>query len=65
MNPAYISAAIDGAIALINLINKSREEARRAGTLTPEQDAEFDARLQASFLAPHWQVSGTKDGSST
>lgn len=57
MNPAIIGAAIDGLVKIIGVVQNLREQARRDKTLTREQDIEFDHKIQAAFLAPHWQLS--------
>jgi len=57
MNPALISVAVDGLVKLISVVQNLREQARKEKTLTREEDIEFDARIQAAFRSPHWQLS--------
>lgn len=40
-----------GAIGLFNLLRKN---ARQDKELTPEQDAEFDRKIERKFKEPHW-----------
>ena len=52
---AIISGAISLVEQLIPYIAKLRSAARQSRELTPQQDAEFDARLTALFDQPHWK----------
>ena len=50
---------INGLLPIISnavaLIQKIRETARQNSELTPEQDAELDARLEVIFRKAHWK----------
>ena len=46
-------AGIEGAVRLFNSI---RDAARQARVMTPEQDAEFDAKLAAMFASDAWKT---------
>lgn len=54
-----IIVLIGGAIGLveklIDYINKLREQARRTGELTPEEDAGFDTRIKDVTARAHWK----------
>jgi hypothetical protein len=63
MNPALIAVAVDGLVKLISVVQNLREQARKDKVLTREEDIEFDARIQAAFRAPHWQLSNLPDTS--
>jgi hypothetical protein len=56
MDPATILAAISGVTEVVKLINSARARARANGELTEEQDAEFDAKLEAAFKQDHWKL---------
>lgn len=53
-------ALITGIIGLIEPLGKFYrslvDQARQNAELTPEQEAEFQKRLDAAFASPHWQV---------
>ncbi len=52
-----IIGVLDGALTIINHVNYLRQQARERGELTPEQDAELDAKLAAMFQSAAWQPS--------
>jgi hypothetical protein len=56
MDPASIIALVTAATKLIELAVKARDRARATGEMTPEQDAEFDAALEATFKQDHWKL---------
>jgi hypothetical protein len=56
MDPASIIALVTAATKLLELAVKARERARATGEMTPEQDAEFDAALEATFKQDHWKL---------
>jgi len=52
--PLLIAAGISLLEQLIPYIEKLRASGRQSGELTPEQDAEFDARIKAVTSQRHW-----------
>ncbi len=57
MDPATITAAVLGAIQLVNAGMKIMEERRRNRELTPEEEAAWDAAKAQAYASPHWQPS--------
>jgi len=57
MNPQLIQLMLSGLVTVVDLIVKLRAEAVRTNVMTPEQDKEFDQKLQELFKEPHWQRS--------
>lgn len=49
--PGIISAIKE----LVTLANRIRAAARQTGELTPEQDAAYQAELDAMFAQDHWK----------
>jgi hypothetical protein len=47
--------ALGAVEAAVNLFNKLRATARQNAELTPEQEAELDARIKAATAAEHWR----------
>jgi len=44
--------AIKAAVAVFNTI---REQARKTGELTPEEDAAYEVKLAETFAQEHWR----------
>ena len=58
MNTAAIFAAITALQKLMEFIEKEREVLKRRKELTPEREAELDARIREAIQhAPHWRPS--------
>lgn len=58
MDPATVIALASLAAEAVKLAIAARERARQSAEWTPEQDREFDARMDAAFGSPHWRPSG-------
>ena len=56
MDAASIIALITAATKLLELAAKAPDRARATGEMTPEQDAEFDAVMEAAFKQDHWKL---------
>lgn len=53
-------AILDGALTVTDKILAYLNEKRMRGELTPEQEALLDARQEALFKSPAWQLSQRK-----
>lgn len=57
MNPASITAILEiiaSAGTLMKTANEWREAMRQNGELTPDQEAELDAKIAETTGKPHW-----------
>lgn len=52
---ALLPTLLSGIREAVTVINSIRAAARQTGELTPEQDAEFQAKLDAMFASPEWE----------
>lgn len=52
---ALLPTLLQGIREAVSVINAIRAAARQTGELTPEQDAEFQAKLDATFASPEWK----------
>lgn len=52
---ALILKLLETAGGLYATAMEVREAARQSAALTPEQEAELDAKIQDAFGSPHWQ----------
>lgn len=57
MDQASIIALASLASEAVKLALAARERARQSAEWTPEQDAEFDSKMEAAFSGPHWKTS--------
>jgi hypothetical protein len=55
MNATTVIMAIQAAAAAYDLAIRIRDEAKRKGEMTPEEDAEFDRIMQSRMQLPHWR----------
>ena len=55
MNPALVIAAAQAAKIAFDLAMRIRDEARKTGSMTPDDDAVFDQIMQARMEAIHWR----------
>lgn len=55
---AVIIGIADGILTLLSHLNALRVQAKERGELTPEQEAELDAKLEAMFKSEAWKLSG-------
>lgn len=55
MDPLTVIAMLNAGLEIVRLAQKARDEVRRSGEWTPEQDRAFDAKLEAAFKQDHWQ----------
>lgn len=61
MDPTLIVTSV---IQLVDLAIRLRASLKQSGEWTPEQEAEFSARIARSYAEPHWQPSHQATGSS-
>ncbi len=52
---ALLPVALDGIKGAVSIFNVIREQARKTGELTPEQDAAYDLQLSEMFSRDHWK----------
>lgn len=57
MTAALIPLIISSISELTKLFHKTVEAARQNAELTPEQEAEWQAKLQTALAKPEWQPS--------
>jgi hypothetical protein len=62
MNPFTVINALSAALTLANELAPAVQQLRQSGAVTPEQQAELQAKFDAlraadAFAAPHWQPS--------
>jgi hypothetical protein len=57
MNPQLLQVAFSGLLNGYELFQRLRDEARRNKILTPEEDFEFDRKLQEMLAKEHWKPS--------
>lgn len=55
MTPEQIFAAMSAAQLLIKLASDAVEKAKERGEWTPQQEAEFDAKLAEARQQAHWK----------
>lgn len=52
---ALLPVALEGIKGAVNIFNTIREQARRTGELTPEEDAKWAAQLEEMFGRDYWR----------
>jgi hypothetical protein len=57
MTAALIPLIISSISELSKLFHKTVEAAKQNAELTPQQEAEFQAKFQAALIKPEWQPS--------
>lgn len=55
---SLLPTLLSGIREAVNVINAIREQARKTGELSPEQDAAYEAELRQMFQDPHWKPRG-------
>lgn len=55
---AIVNLASEGVKTAWDVYSRARDEAKRQGVWTEEQDRAFDAQMQARMQASHWRQSG-------
>jgi hypothetical protein len=56
MTAAQIIAVMDAIASLLKIINQAIAKGRERGEWTPEQEAEFDAKLTEIGEPDHWKI---------
>jgi hypothetical protein len=57
MSPSIAIIAAQTAMQAIELAFRLREQMKREGKMTPQEDAEFDRIMQSRMEAIHWRPS--------
>jgi hypothetical protein len=56
MDPLTLIAAVDASIIVVNKLVAMAQASRARGEWTPEQEAEFEAKIATLRQAEHWQT---------
>lgn len=54
--PPAVTLALQALLATMALFSKLKEEAKRTGELTPQQEAELDIQVNERMKEAHWTI---------